>query len=258
MPVHVHADEEEIFYVLRGHGLSWQDGKTYRVEQDDCIVHRAGAEAHTMVAGDQGLDVLAFGEGSDTHITWLPRAQAWWLGPHWLPSDGPNPFQREADAGPLDVPEPEPERPATIVATADVADDYVARGETASNFLDLGRAAGSVTTGMSLVRTDRGKLSCPLHCHSEEEELFVILEGEGTLLLGEAEHPVRAGHVIARPPGTRVAHTLRAGPNGLAHLAWGTRRPNDIVFYPRSGKVAWRGVGIRARVEPLDYWDGEE
>jgi uncharacterized cupin superfamily protein len=258
MPVHLHADEEEIFYVLDGHGLSWQDGKAYRVARADCIVHRAGAEAHTIVAADDGLEVLAFGEGSDTNITWLPRAQAWWLGAHWLPSDGPNPFQREADAGPLDVPEPEPERPPTIVALADVADDYVARGDVASNFLDLGRAAGSVSTGMSLVRTDPGRLSCPLHCHTEEEELFVILEGDGALLLGDDEHPVRPGHVIARPPGSRVAHTFRAGPGGLVHLAWGTRRPSDIVYYPRSKKISFRGVGVMARVEPRDYWDGEE
>ncbi|HYF25076.1 MAG TPA: cupin domain-containing protein, partial [Baekduia sp.] len=27
-PVHVHADEEELVYVLRGDGLSWQDGRT--------------------------------------------------------------------------------------------------------------------------------------------------------------------------------------------------------------------------------------
>jgi uncharacterized cupin superfamily protein len=75
MPVHVHADEEEIFYVLRGSGLSWQDGRTYRIAAGDCIVHRAGREAHTVVAGDDGLEVLACGEGSDTHMAWLPRAR---------------------------------------------------------------------------------------------------------------------------------------------------------------------------------------
>ena len=30
-PVHVELDEEEIFYVLAGTGLSWQSGKTYEV-----------------------------------------------------------------------------------------------------------------------------------------------------------------------------------------------------------------------------------
>src|SRR5437016_12686587 len=63
MPVHVHADEEEIFYVLGGNGRSWQDGRTYAVDTGDCVVHRHGAEAHTMVAGDDGLDVLAVSSG---------------------------------------------------------------------------------------------------------------------------------------------------------------------------------------------------
>src|SRR5207342_424062 len=31
MPVHVHADEEELFYVLAGEGLSWRDGRVYPV-----------------------------------------------------------------------------------------------------------------------------------------------------------------------------------------------------------------------------------
>ena len=69
---------------------------------------------------------------------------------------------------------------------------------------------------------------------------------------------MRAGHVISRPAATGVAHQLRAGPDGLVFLAYGTREPNDICWYPRSRKISWRGVGVIARVEPLDYWDGED
>src|SRR4051812_38497755 len=61
MPVHVHADEEEVFHVLAGSGFSWQDGRTYAIGARDTIVHLPRAEAHTIVAGDEGLDVLAFG-----------------------------------------------------------------------------------------------------------------------------------------------------------------------------------------------------
>jgi uncharacterized cupin superfamily protein len=63
----------------------------------------------------------------------------------------------------------------------------------------------------------------PPHCHSEEEEVFVILEGAATLQLWpspQAEHAgstredvaVRAGHVIARPPGSRIGHAFQADP----------------------------------------------
>ena len=69
---------------------------------------------------------------------------------------------------------------------------------------------------------------------------------------------MRAGTTVARPAGTRVAHTFRAGDDGLTLLAYGTREPNDIAYYPRSGKVNIRGVGVIGRVEALDYWDGED
>ncbi|MDX6494873.1 MAG: hypothetical protein QOE17_859, partial [Gaiellales bacterium] len=41
-------------------------------------------------------------------------------------------------------------------------------------------------------------------------------------------------------------------------LAYGTREPSDICFYPRSGKIAISGLGVIGRIEPVDYWDGEE
>src|SRR5713101_4249012 len=56
-PLHVHRSDEETFLVLAGSGLSVQDDKTYDVRHGDCIVHGEGKEAHTLKAGDEGLDV---------------------------------------------------------------------------------------------------------------------------------------------------------------------------------------------------------
>ena len=50
----------------------------------------------------------------------------------------------------------------------------------------------------------------------------------------DEEIPLRAGHVVARPPGTRVSHSFRAGPDGVTMLIYGTRDANDICWYPRS------------------------
>jgi uncharacterized cupin superfamily protein len=258
MPAHVHADEEEIFYVLAGDGLSWQDGRTYAVRAGDCILHRADAEAHTIVGAGDGLDVLAFGCGSPTGLTWLPRARSWWNGPHWLPHDGPNPFAAEDAAGPLELGDPEADRPTTIVNVDDVAPRRVDRGDVAGERRVLGEAIGSQRSGLRQLLVEPGALSYPPHCHSAEEELFVILEGSGSLLLGEDEHPVHPGSVVARPPGTGVAHTFRAGDKPLTLLAYSDRDPNDICFYPRSGKVSLRGVKAIFRVQRVDYWDGEE
>jgi uncharacterized cupin superfamily protein len=258
MPVHVHADDEELFYVLDGEGLSWQDGRTYAVRAGDCILHRPGTEAHTIIGAGAGLDVLAFSGGSDTSLTWLPRAQSWWNGPHWLPHDGPDPFTAEEAAGALDVPEPEAERPPTIVALTDVpAEDFTGGGDVVAVRRDQGNVLGSVRIGVGELTVAPGALSSPPHCHAAEEEIFFVLDGEGTLLLGDEEHAVRAGSVVARPPGTGVAHAIRAGAAPLTLLAFGTREPNDIVFFPRSGKVGLRGVKARFFIQRVEYWDGE-
>jgi uncharacterized cupin superfamily protein len=70
-------------------------------------------------------------------------------------------------------------------------------------------------------------------------------------------HAVRRGHVVSRPAATRVSHCFRSGPAGLTYLAYGTREPNDICYYPRSNKVFFRGIGLIGRFEPLAYGDGE-
>ena len=71
------------------------------------------------------------------------------------------------------------------------------------------------------------------------------------------EHPISAGDVVWRPPSTGIAHSLRAGDEGITFLAYGTREPNDVCYYPRSNKIYWRGVGLITRLESLGYDDGE-
>ena len=245
-PAHVEGAEEELFFVLAGSGVSWQDdgrgGVAYEVGEGDCLVHLAEVEAHTLCAGPDGLDVLAFGQRLPHGNTVLPRARVAWM--------------REAAAGEPEVGELM-ERPQTIVNLRDV--ETVEREHGSSRFLeeDLGRKAGSLRTGVSRVTIPAGREGWPPHCHSAEEEIFVVLEGNGTLVLDDHEHAVRRGHVVGRPPGTRVAHSFRAGGADLTYLAYGTREPNDIAYYPRSNKVSFRGVGVMARLEGLDYWDGE-
>ncbi len=245
MPVHLHGDEEEIFFVLAGDGLSWQDDAACRVGRGDAIVHRPQEAAHTFLAGADGLELLAFGSGSDTSITWLPRAGVMWTGPRWVPLDAPHPFEAEASAGPLPRPQPGP-RPANVVALADVPAGPLPGAEVRA----LGSAAGSHKAGLNHVSLPPGRTGAPPHCHALEEELFVMLEGSGTLTLAEAEHPLRAGDVVARPPSTAVSHSIRAGQDGLTYLAFGTRVPGDSVYYPQSGAVRLRGLGVMLDVVP--------
>jgi uncharacterized cupin superfamily protein len=261
-PAHEHGRDEEIFYVLAGRGVSWQDGETFEIRQGDCIVYRADEVAHTLHALED-LDALAFGTRCTDEAVSFPRTGLSIVGCRIVQSepgyyDGfPAQFHAEAKAGPPELADPSP-RPATIVNLADVEPERLERPRVARVRRNLGRAAGSRATGLQHVTVDPGKYSVAQHCHSAEEEIFVILEGDGALVLGDEETPVRPGSVISRPAATGVAHTFRAGAGGLAYLAYGTREPNDICWYPRSRKIFWRGVGIIARVEPLDYWDGED
>jgi uncharacterized cupin superfamily protein len=261
-PAHIEHGEEEIFWVLAGSGLSWQDAgdgpTTHAVGPGDCLVHRMMAEAHTLHAGEDGLDVLAFGQRTRSGGARLPRAGLSWFGPSWVRSGGPpSPWEGEALVSAPELPAPSA-RPASIVHVDAVAGERRDGATVARERRDLGTAAGSAATGLKHIQVPAGMLGSTPHCHSAEEEIFVVLEGEGALVLGDEEHPVRAGTVVSRSAATCVAHTFRAGPGGLTYLAYGTREPNDICYYPRSGKIALWGVGVIGRIEPLDYWDGED
>jgi uncharacterized cupin superfamily protein len=262
-PPHDHGAEEEIFYVLAGAGTLWQAGVTHEIGAGDCIVHLPRSGAHTIRGGPDGIDVLVFGERRPAELCVLPRTGYGWLGDSWVAAgEGDSPWQRDTALGHPEFAPPSP-RPANVVNVDAVEETTWApasgSGSCESHRRDLGRAAGSITTGLRHVRVPAGKLSAPPHCHAAEEELFVILDGDGDLVLipGD-ETPVRAGHVISRPAGSRVAHAFRAGAGGLTMLAYSTRNPADIVFYPRSNKLYFRGLDVITRVERLDYWDGEE
>ena len=269
-PLHLEGAEEEIFYVLGGSGISvqWEgegDPVGYEVRAGDCLVHLPLENAHTLHAGADGLDVLAFGQRSvAAGVTWLPRAEVAWLGETWAPvgAEEDHPWTREAAAGPPEIAETSP-RPSNIVNFDEVVAVERDGATVGRRNRDLGRAAGSARTGLRYADVLPGKLNAAPHCHSAEEEIFVVLDGDGHLLLwepdGVAEHPVRAGSVVAKPPGTGIAHTFRAGEQGLTVLMYGTRDPSDVCFYPRSGKVFFTGLGLITRVgERLDYWDGED
>ena len=175
-PVHVELDEEEIFYVLAGTGLSWQSGKTYEVRAGDTIVHRVAEEDHTLIAGPDGLDVLAFGERTNATASYLTRAGVLRMDATVKVAEDRHPWDLEADAGELELPEPSP-RPSNIVNRDEV------EGEYGGAVFDLASAAGSERTGLNWVALPPGEEGAPPHCHSLDEEIFVVLDGSGVLEL---------------------------------------------------------------------------
>ena len=192
--------------------------------------------------------------------TYLPRAGVAWLGATWVEAGAEenHPWTREAAAGAPDVGQIR-ERPPTIVNLDDVAPKERTGDTVAHVRRDLGTAAGSLRSGIEHVTVPPGMLNWPPHCPlGSRRSSSSCSTGEGVLLLGDEEHPVRAGQRRLVPGGERALRTRSApATSALTLLAYGTREPNDITYYPRSGKISFRGVGVMGRIEPVDYWDGE-
>lgn len=137
----------------------------------------------------------------------------------------------------------------------------------------LGGVLGMKHLGAQYLVVPPGKSGFPFHSHRNNEEMFIILEGEGTYRFGAESYPVRAGDVCSAVAGdASTAHQLtNTGTTDLRYFAISTRNDPDICEYPDSGKFMVasgipEGGGmlaaqfvLRGREKPLlDYWDGED
>ena len=248
-PPHVHADEDEAFLVLAGSGLSWQssgpgDARAYEVGVDDVMWHGSNREAHTLIAGPEGLTVLVVAEGSRTSITHLPRTNQFWLGPAWSPADTPNPFEADAALPSLEVPDPSPERPPTIRNLADLPLREGRDGRLAWATRDL-RDMGSDRLVIAQDEMPPDTHTTDLHFHTTREEAWFVRAGSGIARLGEDAHDLRAGSFwLAREDGG-VGHRVEVGSEGMTLVTMGDLVSGDIVVYPekRTWKPA-RGVEL--------------
>lgn len=106
-----------------------------------------------------------------------------------------------------------------------------------------------------------GKRSCPYHFHHAEEEMFIVLEGSGTLRVAGEMLPITSGDVIFIPPGPDYPHHILNTSNApLKYISVGTNEPIEVCEYPDSGKylVGSQHFHAIARKDgDVDYWDGE-
>jgi uncharacterized cupin superfamily protein len=126
--------------------------------------------------------------------------------------------------------------------------------------LSEGTAARKLGCGIDTVAP--GKQSCPYHFHHAQEEMFIILEGSGTLRVAGELLPIGAGDVIFIPPGPDYPHhILNSSDAELKYISISTQERPEICEYPDSGKLAASPARntwlIQRRENSLDYWDGE-
>ena len=134
---------------------------------------------------------------------------------------------------------------------------------------ELANRIGARKLGYNLTVVAPGKRACPFHNHHVEEEMFFILEGHGELRYGDTRHPLRAGDIVACPPGgPETAHQIiNTGDTELRYLAVSTKADVEICEYPDSGKFLASASAVGARADDfdlmvhhsdaVDYWEGE-
>jgi len=128
---------------------------------------------------------------------------------------------------------------------------------------------GARQLGYNLTVLPPGKVQCPFHVHRAEEEMFLILDGEGELRFGTERYSIKTHDVIACPTGgPELAHQIiNTGTRDLRYLALSTRAEVEVCEYPDSGKVSVlaerpggeRGLRKIFRAEQtVDYYDREK
>jgi uncharacterized cupin superfamily protein len=136
----------------------------------------------------------------------------------------------------------------------------------------LGKAIGAKKLGAMYMQVDPGKRAFPFHNHHANEEIFVVLEGEGTYRFGADEYPIRAGSLCAAPAGgPETAHQIiNTGKVRLKYISISTMIDPEVCEYPDSGKFAAIAIGegndflhahlksVHRVKDTLGYFDGEE
>lgn len=129
-------------------------------------------------------------------------------------------------------------------------------------------AAGTAAQklGLAVDTVAPGKRSCPYHFHYAQEEMFIVVEGSGSIRVAGEMLPLKTGDVVFIPPGPQFPHQIiNTSDAPLKYLSVSTREKPEIVEYPDSGKfLAMASANgepafdtLQRATQSLDYWDGE-
>jgi uncharacterized cupin superfamily protein len=130
----------------------------------------------------------------------------------------------------------------------------------------LARGTAARKLGASIDILAPGKFGCPYHLHHAQEEMFIILDGHGTLRVAGEMLPLKPGDVIFIPAGPEYPHQIiNTSEAPLKYLSISTMETPEICEYPDSGKyLAEASLDrdtpfdvIDRKGASLDYWDGE-
>ncbi|MEO0914622.1 MAG: cupin domain-containing protein [Pseudomonadota bacterium] len=127
------------------------------------------------------------------------------------------------------------------------------RGVYASKLGLIGKALGTENIGVNVTIVPPRSKAFPRHYHYHNDEMFIVLQGSGTLHYGEEAYPLEPFDVIHIAAGTGIPFQLaNTSDDELYYLALSTLDPTDVFVYPDSGKM-----GIMAKGAPFRDLSGE-
>jgi uncharacterized cupin superfamily protein len=128
---------------------------------------------------------------------------------------------------------------------------------------EVGLLIGARKLGYQVFDIAPGNFATAMHAHSEEEELYIVFKGSGTIRFSFGEFPIREGDMIAMPVGERGTHRVHnTGSSNLVMLALANTASDDTVYYPDSDKLLVARHVMRRMVSgnkgvDLGPWEGE-
>ncbi|MBL8700782.1 MAG: cupin domain-containing protein [Alphaproteobacteria bacterium] len=122
--------------------------------------------------------------------------------------------------------------------------DYAFAGNIGGRMQDVGRRLGSETIGMIVQTIPPGNRASRRHRHVFQEEILVVVAGQGTLLHGDARIAVGPGSCVCYVPADPEIHSFEnTGDADLVIWAFGNRFPHEVCLYPDEGVAFVEGLG---------------
>lgn len=118
---------------------------------------------------------------------------------------------------------------------------------------NVSRQLGLTHLGASYFEVKPGEAAFPFHVHYLEDEMIVILEGQGAYRFGSETYEVKQGDVLSAPAGrAEMAHQLiNSGSVPLKYICISSASETNVVELPEKGvlRVSSRKPGGPERIE---------
>jgi uncharacterized cupin superfamily protein len=282
-PAHYHIFEEEHVYILDG-ALTVRIGAgTHEMKAGDyvcfpagqkaghCLINNSGATCRYVIVGEHNPNevavytdskkVLVRALGRDAILD-LAATRGYWDGENTGLPKGASSLPGATVIAPEAPVRPHPPISSHELEWRDEGVPGSTRFGGRSRHLTEAAVGPNYHVGMLIEAPAPGMRLAPKHYHMLEEEHALILDGQVTLLLGDARYEMKAGDYICFPAGQKVGHSfMNSGAGPCSYLMIGESNPNDVCVCPDSNKMEVRALRTKGAHFDMSgvrkYWDGE-